>query len=107
MEAAEIIEYIRQQDLTISLSDDGNLELSPAEKITNELIERLLKHKPEIVEELKLQQHMQSSHIELIRTWLYSSNEPEEDHHLVLDKCRSDPEALKYFLKHACGGYDE
>lgn len=36
--------------------------------------------------------------MELIRTWLYSANEYEEDHDLVLDKCRSDPEAMEYFL---------
>ena len=36
-----------------------------------------------------------------IRAWLRHIGEPEEDHHLVLDKCKSNPEALAYFLKHA------
>jgi hypothetical protein len=41
--------------------------------------------------------------IEKIRIWLSKIGEPAEDHHLVLDKCRNDPEALAYFLKHANG----
>jgi len=45
--------------------------------------------------------------IEIVRAWLHKIGEPEEDHHLVLDKCRSDPAALEYFLKHVCGGFDE
>jgi len=56
MEAAEIIEYLRDRDLTITLTDGDSLELSPAEKITKELIERLRKHKPAIIEELKREQ---------------------------------------------------
>ncbi|MBX9895724.1 MAG: hypothetical protein K2Y09_11195 [Nitrosomonas sp.] len=56
MEAAEIIEYLRDRDLTITLTDGDSLELSPAEKITHELIERLRKHKPAIIQELKREQ---------------------------------------------------
>ena len=56
MEAAEIIKYLRDRDLTVSLTDDENLELSPAEKITHELIERLRKRKPAIIEELRREQ---------------------------------------------------
>ena len=33
--------------------------------------------------------------IELIRSWLYKIGEPEQDHFLVLDKCKIDPEALQ------------
>lgn len=36
--------------------------------------------------------------IEMIRTFLFIIEEPEEDHHLVIDKCRRDPEVLVYFL---------
>ena len=56
MEAVEIIEYLRQRELNVTLTDDDSLELSPAEKITQELIERLRKHKPAIIEELKREQ---------------------------------------------------
>lgn len=105
MEATEIIEYVRQQHLTISLSDDGHLELSPAEKITNKLIGRLRKHKSEIIEELKREQLIQQTPIKLIQSWLYRINEPEEDHSSVLDKCRNNPEAMEYFLKHARGEF--
>ena len=53
MEAAEIIEYLRQRELNVTLADGDFLELSPAEKITHELIERLRKHKPAIIAELR------------------------------------------------------
>ena len=52
MEAAEIIEYLREQDLTVR-ADGDYLELSPPEKITEELIQRVKKHKPAIITELK------------------------------------------------------
>ena len=45
--------------------------------------------------------------IGMIRSWLFKIGEPEADHFLVLDKCRSDPEAMEYFLKHAGGGFDD
>lgn len=41
--------------------------------------------------------------IDRIRIWLSQIGEPEEDHDIVLNKCRADPEALAYFLKHANG----
>jgi len=43
----------------------------------------------------------------LIQSWLFQIGEPDVDHHLVLDKCRIDPEAMRYFLKHARGEYAE
>ena len=52
MEATEIIEYLREQNLTVK-ADGEYLELSPPEKITEELIQRLRKHKPAILAELK------------------------------------------------------
>ena len=41
-----------------------------------------------------------------VRAWLYKIEEPEEYHHIVLDKCKRDPEALAYFLKHANGEFE-
>lgn len=45
--------------------------------------------------------------IEIVRAWLYKIGEPEADQYIVLDKCRTDPEAMEYFLKHARGGFDD
>jgi len=45
--------------------------------------------------------HSGVNDIDRVREWLISIGEPEEEQHLVLDKCRNDPEALAYFLKHA------
>lgn len=41
----------------------------------------------------------------LIQSWLFQIGEPEEDHCLVLEKCRNDPEAMQYFMQHAKGGF--
>ena len=48
----ELIEALKAEGVTIR-ADGDFLELSPAKKITKELIERLKKHKPAILEELK------------------------------------------------------
>ena len=45
--------------------------------------------------------------IEIIRAWLYKIGEPPEGHYLILDKCKSDPEAMEYFYKQANGEFDE
>lgn len=37
----------------------------------------------------------------IIKAWLYHIGEPEEDHYLVLNKCRRDPKALAYYLERA------
>lgn len=102
MQAIQIINYLRQQELTVTLTDDDYIELSPVGKISDKLIERLRKHKPSIIEELRREQHQK---IEIIRQWLFKINEPEEFHYLVIDKCKAHPEALAYFLKHTCGEF--
>ena len=104
MEATEIIDYLRSHDLTVIVADDDNLEIFPADKITHELIERLRKHKPAIIEELKREKNQK---IEIIRAWLHRIGEPPEDHHIVLSKCRNDPEgAFAYFSRHASGEFE-
>ncbi|MBY0499667.1 MAG: hypothetical protein K2P74_08705 [Nitrosomonas sp.] len=52
MNAIEIIKELRGQNFTVK-ADGDYLELSPPEKITDELINRLKKHKPAIIAELK------------------------------------------------------
>lgn len=37
--------------------------------------------------------------LSLIKEWLFSIGEPEEDHYIVLDKCRNNAEAMVYFLR--------
>ena len=55
MEILEIIKDLQANGVTIK-TDGKFLELEPPEKITNELIERLRKHKPAIIEELRREQ---------------------------------------------------
>lgn len=52
MNAADIIEFLREQNFTVK-AEGGYLEISPPEKITEELIRRLRKHKPAIIAELR------------------------------------------------------
>ena len=52
MNAIEIIKDLREQNFTVK-ADGDYLDLSPPEKITEELIQRLRKHKPAILAELK------------------------------------------------------
>lgn len=60
MNAIEIIQDLREQNFTIK-ADGDYLELSPPEKITNELIDRLRKHKPAIIAELKRESRQQKA----------------------------------------------
>ncbi|MCP5246763.1 MAG: hypothetical protein H6937_12780 [Burkholderiales bacterium] len=46
-----------------------------------------------------------SIQLEMVRAWLFKIGESEADHFIVLEKCKSDPEALAYFLKHANGEF--
>ncbi|AEJ01840.1 hypothetical protein Nit79A3_2049 [Nitrosomonas sp. Is79A3] len=52
MGAIEIIAELRQQNFTVK-ADGEYLDIAPAAKVTNELIERLRKHKPAIIMELQ------------------------------------------------------
>jgi hypothetical protein len=52
MEATEIIQYLRKQDFTLE-ADGQYLALGPAEKVTDQLIQRLRQYKPTIIVELK------------------------------------------------------
>lgn len=52
MGALEIIAELREQNFTVK-ADGEYLDLAPAEKVTEELIQRLKKYKPEIIAELK------------------------------------------------------
>ncbi|SET27865.1 hypothetical protein SAMN05216326_11860 [Nitrosomonas marina] len=58
MEAIEIIEYLRSNDFTVK-ADGDFIELSPPEKVTEELINRLRKNKPEILAALKVEERRQ------------------------------------------------
>lgn len=44
--------------------------------------------------------------ISFIQSWLFKIGEPEEYHHIVLDKCKANSETLEYFLKHVRGEFE-
>jgi len=53
-----------------------------------------------------LNSNVESLQIEMIRAWLHRIGEPETDHYLVINKCKSDHDAMNYFLKHAQGEFE-
>lgn len=59
MNAAEILEYLREKEIQVKLIDNEFIDLSPAKKLTDELIQRLRQHKPAIIAELKREQRRQ------------------------------------------------
>jgi hypothetical protein len=61
---------------------------------------------PQTAATTEQQQAVIQLQIEMIKAWLFKIGEPSEDHHIVLSKCRNDPEALAYFLKHARGEFE-
>ena len=83
MEAIEIIEYLREQNFTLK-ADGDYLELSPPEKITEELIQRLKKHKPAIITELKREERR-------AKVLAILSNDPETPRAIIADT-NADPD---------------
>ncbi|MBA2483582.1 MAG: hypothetical protein H0V39_04010 [Nitrosomonas sp.] len=58
MEAAELIEFLRVNDYEVK-ADGEYIDVSPAEKITEELIHELVKHKPAILKESRTESRRQ------------------------------------------------
>lgn len=57
-------------------------------------------------EKLSVVADKESIEIKMIQAWLIRIGEPSEDQNIVFNKCRNDPEALEYFLKHARGEFE-
>lgn len=84
---------LTEAGITVELLPDNKIGVRP-KSLTQEQPEYIRNNRTVIIRELEL---------ELIRGWLHKIGEPQEDHYLVLDKCRVDPEAMQYFMKHAKG----
>ena len=89
------IHQIREAGFMIELLPDNKLGVKPS-TLTQQQRDYLTFNKNQIVQYLQ---------IEMIKAWLNKIGEPEEDHYLVLDKCRNDRNAMDYFLKHARGDF--
>jgi hypothetical protein len=83
MEATEIIEYLREQNFTVK-TDGQYLDLSPTEKVTDELIQRLRKHKPAIIAELKREERR-------LKVLAILAEDPDSQRAIISD-LNSDPE---------------
>lgn len=91
------INQIREAGFTLELLPNDKLGVRPS-TLTQQQRDFLTFNKSVIVQQLQIQ---------MIQAWLHKIGEPAEDHYLVLDKCRNDPEALQYFLKHSRDEFEE
>lgn len=83
------IHQINEVGFTLKLLPNDRLSVRPG-TLTRQQRDYLKFNKAEIIQQLQAQ---------MIRAWLHKIGEPEEDHYLVIDKCKHDHEALIYFLK--------
>lgn len=100
MIVAEIIRRSHADGLRFSLHGESDIRLLGDQSRITHWLPVIKQHKQEIIERLI------DSQLEIIRQWLYRIGEPESGHHLVIDKCRNDPQALQYFLRHARGEFE-
>ncbi|PTQ64126.1 hypothetical protein C8R26_1681 [Nitrosomonas oligotropha] len=83
------------------IENEKNFHNSPESELTKPPKGASVSFVSSVSEENKKNSDIQLLQIEMVRAWLCRINELVEDHNLVLNKCRNDPEALEYFLKHA------
>jgi hypothetical protein len=95
MTAAAIIKKAIDDGVNLVLSGSENIRLSGNQSAVNRWVAILREHKQAII---ALLTHNQES---TIRTWLKEIGEPVEDHNIVMDKCRLNPETLIYYLEQA------
>ena len=88
--------------LIVRLSESGGIRVAGNEQEVDRWSPMIIKHKRDIIEQLT----RLDNDLEKIRSWLFSIGEPESDHHLVIERCRSDPEVLNYYLHHVNGEYE-
>jgi hypothetical protein len=95
MTAELIIKQAINDGVNFVLSDTGIIKLSGDKNAVNRWASVIRKNKQAIIALLTRNQEL------AIRTWLTHIGEPEEDHYIVLNKCRRNPEALAYYLERA------
>ena len=88
---------LTEAGITVELLPDNKIGVRP-KSLTHEQRDYIRNNKTVIIRELEL---------EMIRGRLHKIGEPEEDHFLVIDKCKACPDAMEYFLKHTRGQFDE
>lgn len=97
MTSAQVIEAVKAAGVNLVVSATGAIKAIGDADAVNRWLPEIREHKTEIIEELQ---------IEMIQAWLFRIGEPEDYHFVVIDKCRSNPEAMQYFLKHANGEFE-
>lgn len=91
-----VIHQIEKAGFTIELLPNNDIGVRP-NALNQQQRDYLTANKVEIVRQLQIEQ---------VRQWLFKIGEPPEDHDIVLNKCKADPDALKYFMRHAQGDFE-
>jgi hypothetical protein len=97
----DALSAIRKAGFCVALSETETILISPASKLTQEQIEFIKSHKTQIIRELK-QAANDPADLESIEKWLALIGEGDKK---IIDEtlelCRTDSEALEYFLMRA------
>lgn len=99
---SEVVEQLKNDGVIVTLSNNQKIDVTGDQSKISHWLPVIKQHKQEIIEQLS----KRDSDLEKIRSWLFSIGELEEDHYLVIDKCKADHEAMTYFLRHANGEFD-
>ena len=89
------IRQIEKAGFTLELLPNDKLSVKP-DTLTQQQHEYLGINEAEIIRDLQLN---------MIEAWLHKIWEPPEDHHLLLNKCRSNSDASAYFMQHVKGEF--
>lgn len=100
-------EFVPNSEVCSQSKKDDFVKLGTAETRMDNGFQRFVPNVPNVPTKKESPCVLSDSNhdLEKIRAWLFKIGESEEDHHLVLNKCKSDPEAMTYYLRHAQGEF--
>jgi hypothetical protein len=101
MMVVAIIQQSNADGLQFFLHGEGDIRIFDDQSKIVQWLPVIEHHKQEIIKQLT----ERDNYLETIRQWLFQIGEPEENRHLVMDRCKADPQVLEYYLKHASGEF--
>ena len=96
-----VLAELRSKGFTVR-AEGCSLKVSPASKLTDEIRQQIKHHKPDILAFLKQAPELPPDEEQRIHAWLDYIEEDDRDAIAeVLEKCRRDRDARRYFLERA------
>ena len=96
-----VLAELRSRGFTVH-AEGCSLKVSPASRLTNEFRQQIKRHKSDILAFLKQAPELPPDEEQRIRAWLdYIEEDDQESIAEVLEKCRRDRDARRYFLERA------